>query len=105
MGTITITAAGFSNLPTSAPSGWPSDVVYPASGATNGTKTYTVSDADWVTLITWAADMYFSGSPPPSPTGQTILLAWVQGWVNATKNAIQQKFTPQPVPPAQIGMS
>lgn len=75
----------------------------------NPSKSYTVSDADLQALLDWAAVNYaftFPPSPPnPPPTNPQILLAWIQGWVNATKNSVQQFQTPPPVVPPQIALT
>lgn len=112
MGTLTITAAGFSNLGSSAPANWPSDVTFPASGNPNGTKTYTVNDADWLALLTWVADSQFKGTSsgpgqvtPATPTAAQILLAWLAIWINGSKSAVQQYNTAPPQVPAPIGIS
>jgi hypothetical protein len=104
MGTVTITAAGFANLPGSAPTTWPADVTYPSSGNTNGTKVYTITDADWQKLINWAADSQFTGTvaSPAAPTAQQILLAWVNIWANGTIGAVKQYFTIPAQPPTPI---
>jgi hypothetical protein len=104
MGTITITAAGFANTSVTQPSEWPADVTWPGSQSPNGTKSVTISDADWAHLIAWAADNYFAGTVanPATPTAPQILLAWVTGWFNATKNSVQQHMTAAPTVPPQI---
>lgn len=111
MGTVTVTTAGFSNLPATAPAGWPSYVVYPANAPMNGSHAYTVSDADWVRLITWTAASQFAATPPsipgaPStpanPTALQILLAWVQVLWSGTQQAEQQYGTTPPVKPPPI---
>jgi hypothetical protein len=103
MGTLTIVSAGFANLPATAPSNWPPNIVYPAGGSTNGTKVYTWNDADWLRTITWAAATQYAppiGSTPPySPTAAQILLAYVQGWINATAQSERQFSTQYTVPP------
>lgn len=106
MGTLIITAGGFSNLPASPPSGWPPAVTWPGGASPNGSKTYTINDADWQSLLTWTAASQASiqGTPqtPSTPTAGQILLAWLTIWINATKNAVQQFQTPVPVPPPAI---
>lgn len=113
MGTLTITAAGFSPLGASAPANWPTQTTFPANGNPNGTKVYTISDADWLQLLAWVADSQFqaqSGGPgqptvPATPTAQQILLAWLNIWASGTKQAIQQRNTQPAVmpPPITIG--
>jgi len=113
MGTLQITAAGFANLPATAPSLWPSNLTYPTSGATNGSKTYTISDADWIRLVTWAANannlqlVNGSSNPPPAPpphtvTGVQVLLSLVQNWINGMIGAEQQFGTTPPQPPTPV---
>jgi hypothetical protein len=104
MGTVTITAAGFATLPVSAPATWPATVTYPSGGITNGTKVYTITDADWQKLINWAADSQFTGTvaAPATPTAQQILLAWVNIWANGSIGAVKQYFTTPATPPAPI---
>lgn len=105
MGTVTITTAGFTALPASPPANWPSYVTYPGAVTTNGTHAYTLSDADWVRLITWTAASQFSsgvGGAPATPSALQILLAWVQVWWKGTQQAEQQYGTPAPVPPPPI---
>lgn len=70
----------------------------------NPSKVYTVSDADLQSLLNWAAASYVSVLPP-TPTNQQILLAWIQGWVNATKTAVQQFETPPPTVPPVITLT
>lgn len=108
MGTITITASGFSNLGSSAPVNWPSaKATFPANGSPNGSKTYTISDADWLSLLTWVASSQFqvTGNSPASPTAPQILLAWLAIWINGTKEAVQQFNTTPAVVPATISIA
>jgi len=65
----------------------------------NQTKSYTVTDTDLQAVINWATVTY-AASLPPTPTVPQVLLAWVQSWINATKNAVVQFQTPPPVSPA-----
>ena len=110
MGTLTITGSGFATLGASAPANWPAGVTFPASGNPNGTKTYTVSDADWLSLLTWMASnqqaqisaVTGSSVAPLTPTAAQILLAWLQIWINGTKTSVQQFQTAAPVAPPQI---
>lgn len=72
------------------------------SGPVNGTRTFTVSDADITTLITYMQNK-FSGRGPGgqggSPlTAQQALIAWVQDWINRTVGEIQTVQTQQVVP-------
>lgn len=106
MGTLIITAGGFSNLPATAPTGWPANVTWPGGASPNGAKTYTINDADWISLLTWTAASQTSiqgtVAAPSTPTPSQILLAWLLVWVNGTKNAVQQYFTSPPAPPSPI---
>jgi hypothetical protein len=111
MGTLAITASGFANLPATAPSGWPTDLIWPGSGAVNGTKSYTINDADWLNILVWAANannaqlIAASPAPPPAPppytvTGANVLVSLVQNWINGIIQAVQHQFTTPPsVPP------
>jgi hypothetical protein len=107
MGTLSISTAGFANLPATAPSGWPNNLKWPSGGATNGTKTYTISDADWVRLMVWAANAnntqivaQLTPPPPYTVTGIQILLSLVQNWINGMIQAVQVNDTvPAQQPP------
>ena|SRR6266699_98125 len=101
MGTVTITGSGFANLPALAPPDWPAGITWPGGQSPNGTKAYTVSDADWISLLSWAAANYQSALAP-APTAGQILLAWVQGWINATRDSVQRFKTTAPVIPPPI---
>jgi len=113
MGTLTITAAGFSVLGASAPPNWPSNVTFPATGNPNGTKTYTINDVDWLALLTWVAASQLNGiesitgttTLPQTPTAAQLLLAWLLIWTNGTKSAVQQYNIPAVVVPAPITIS
>ena len=102
MGTFSITAAGFANTPATPPANWPVGVAYPANGVVNGTKTYTISDADWMSLLTWCAATTVTPNPS-SPTviaAGLILLNWVNIWITGSQTAVQQyNVTPAVVPP------
>jgi hypothetical protein len=74
MGTITITAAGFNPGP-------------------NGTRTTTISDADWQNLITYQQNAQkpnaTEANPNPTvPTPVQALLGWVNNWLNQTRDEI-----------------
>ena len=62
------------------------------SAVVNGTKSYTVSDADTQTVLNWAQGA-FASSLPQSPTNTQILLAWVQSWINGTQGAMVTQNT------------
>lgn len=74
MGTLTITAAGFTAGP-------------------NGSKAYTVSDADWVNLITYMQAKFTVNVAPETPgtppTPAQALIQWVQDWVDQTRGEIR----------------
>jgi hypothetical protein len=96
MGTVTVTAAGFTTLPVAAPSQWPAGVAWPGAVSPNGSKVYTISDADWLRIITWTA-----ASQPgigASPAIGQIILAGFQVWVNGVVQAVTQFFTVPAVP-------
>ena len=114
-GTLTVTTAGFANTPATAPSGWPSNLKWPNGQTINGTKTYTISDADYQLMLTWAANannaqiIAAAGPPTGTPpvytvTGLNILLSLVQNWVNGMIQAVSVQFTTpaQPPPPITI---
>ena len=70
------------------------------SGVVNGSKNYTVSDADIQRVLDWAK-VAFASSLPTNPTNGQVLTAWVQSWVNGTKDAVQvqgrQTTVPTPI--------
>jgi hypothetical protein len=114
-GTLTVTTAGFANTPGTAPSGWPSNLKWPGGQTVNGTKTYTISDADYQQMLVWAANannaqiIAAAGPPTGTPpvytvTGLNILLSLVQNWVNGMIQAVAVQFTTpaQPPPPISI---
>jgi hypothetical protein len=113
-GTIVVTIAGFSNLPAAAPSNWPSaTVTYPGAVSPNTARTYTMNDADFQAMLTWLASTQLPlietvmGLTPPitlpiTPTAPQIWQTWPQIWVNGTKGAVQNFFTPLPAPPPPI---
>lgn len=106
-GTVTVTTAGFANLPATPPANWPSYVTYPGAVTTNGTHTYTVNDADWVRLMTWTAAGQFKANTdgsPATPSALQILLSWVQIWWSGTQAAEQNFGTPAPVKPPPINV-
>lgn len=70
-----------------------------------GTKNYTVNDADIQALLDWAKDTYPPATLPDTRTNQQILLAWVQSWIDGTKDAVQRFKTPAPVVPPPIVIS
>lgn len=104
MGTFTITASGFSALSQTAPDQWPSFITWPAGGNPNGSKTFTISDADWVSLLTWIAISQFNKSSNSSPSAPQLLLAFAQWLAAATQSSVQRTLTVQAIPP-QITMT
>ena len=114
-GTLTVTTAGFANTPATAPSGWPSNLEWPNGQTVNGTKTYTISDADYQQMLVWAANannaQIIAAAGPPTGTppvytvsGLNILLSLVQNWINGMIQAVAVQFTTpaQPPPPISI---
>jgi hypothetical protein len=112
MGTLQISAAGFANLPAQPPANWPANFTWPAGAPVNGNKTYTISDADWVLLMGWAANANNaqiaaaqSGQPPFAVTGIQVLLSLVQNWINGMMSATQHHYTTPPQVPPPISIS
>ena len=115
-GTLTVTTSGFSTLPATAPAGWPSNLTWPGGGAVNGTKSYTISNADYQQMLIWAANanntQIVAGvcpspcmtQPPYMVTGLQVLVSLVQNWVNGMIAAVTVQFTTpaQPPPPITI---
>jgi hypothetical protein len=110
-GTLTVTTAGFAALPATAPAGWPTNLKWPGGGAVNGTKSYTISDADYQQMLVWAANAnnaqivaQLTPPPPYTVTGLQVLVSLVQNWVNGMIAAVQVQFTTpaQPPPPISI---
>lgn len=105
MGTMTITSAGFASLPAQVPKNWPTNMTWPGGGSINGTKVYTISDADAQQILSWIATTYngqLVGTNPPPVTvpALQIYVAWLNGFMNATTNSVQQQqITPAVVPP------
>jgi hypothetical protein len=107
MGTMAITSSGFANLPAQPPKNWPSNLVWPGGGTINGTKNYTISDADAQQILSWIAETYnatlVSGKPPPPPftvPALQIYVAWLDGFMKSTTDSVQrQQLTPAVVPP------
>jgi hypothetical protein len=107
MGTFTVSASGFANLPTTPPSAWPANMTWPGGTSPNGTKSYTVSDADWANIIAFHGVDNFgpnAGSPNPAPTIGQILLAMAQQVVRWMQGGVVNLFTtpPQQPPPPQF---
>ena len=116
MGTLTVTTAGFANTAATAPHDWPANLVYPANAVVNGTKAYTISDADYGKMLSWAANANNAeiiaalnlpaGTPPPyTVTGLHVLLSLVQNWVNGMIQAVQVHNTVPAQQPPPITIS
>jgi hypothetical protein len=107
MGTVTMTSAGFAVLAATAPNNWPENIKWPAGGNVNGTKTYTISDADMLQIMSWAFETYnaklIEGKPPPPPYTVGSLqgfVAWIDGFFKATMDSVQRQQTePAVIPP------
>lgn len=70
------------------------------SAIVNGSKTYTVSDADLQSLLNWSAAWQWTSTSTSTPTNQQLLLNWVQNWITGTQTAVQKFQTPAaPIPP------
>jgi hypothetical protein len=79
------------------------------SGVVNGTKNYTVSDADIQRTLDWASftyKAYIFNTFGPAPTNQQILLAWIQNQLIAPTVKGEQAFLQGPpvitVPPPVV---
>jgi hypothetical protein len=106
-GTVTITSAGFAALPATAPPGWPANLTWPPTGGINGSKAFTISDADLLQIIAWIAANYNAqlvgtNTPPVTVPAVGIFLAWIQGFMNATTNSVQQYHTTPAVAPPPV---
>jgi len=113
-GTLTVTTAGFAALPATAPAGWPTNLKWPGGGAVNGSKSYTISDADYQQMLVWAANANNAQvvaavcpapctTPPPyTVTGLQVLVSLVQNWVNGMIQAVSVQFTTPAQPPPPI---
>ncbi len=107
MGLMTITSSGFANLPAQAPKNWPTNLVWPSGGAINGTKNFTITDADAQQILAWIAETYnatlIDGKPLPPPytvPALQIYVAWLNGFMNATTDSVQrQQYVPAAPPP------
>ena len=110
MGTLTVTTAGFANSAATAPADWPANLVYPANAVVNGTKTYTISDADYGKMLSWAANannaqLVGTNTPPVTVTGLQVLVSLVQNWVNGMIQAVQVHNTVPAQQPPPITIS
>ncbi len=72
----------------------------------NPSKVYTLSDADLQSILTWGQSAFSTSLPssPAVPTNGQILLAWIQSWVNGTRDAVKGFNTTQNIP-TPISMS
>jgi hypothetical protein len=110
MGTVTITSAAFAALPGTVPKNWPSNLTWPAGGSINGTKPFTISDADIQQMLSWIATNYNStlvgtSTPPVTVTAISMFLVWLVGFMNATTDAVQHHQTDPAVKPPPITIS
>lgn len=110
MGTFSVTASGFAALPAGAPANWPAGVVWPGGGNPNGSRSVTISDADWVKLLTWAAATYVAQNAGPNNTPTVItapqvLVTLPNSWFQGLKDAVQRYFTGTPSIPPPIVMT
>jgi hypothetical protein len=112
MGTMSITSAGFANLPAQSPKHWPANLNWPAGGVINGTKVFTISDADAQQILSWIAETYnatlIEGKTPPPPftvPALQIYVAWLTGFMNATMNSVQHQQTDPAVVPPPISIA
>jgi hypothetical protein len=75
------------------------------SGVANGSRNYTVSDADLARLLAWA-----KAATKPNDVGSDtrtdaqVLAAWADYLVRHTKRSVQQFEIPKTLP-AEIGLS
>ncbi|HEX4500631.1 MAG TPA: hypothetical protein VH187_05575 [Scandinavium sp.] len=109
MGTVTVTSSGFAALPSTAPTHWSANITWPAGGSINGTKSFTISDADIQQMMSWIAQTYnavlVGNSPPPvTVLAVQIFVAWFDGFMRTTTAGVQQQQTlpPQVPPPITI---
>jgi hypothetical protein len=110
MGTMAITSSGFAPLPAQPPKNWPPNLVWPAGGAFNATKNYTISDADAQQIFSWIATAYNkqlvgSGTPPVTKPATQYFLAWLDGFMAATTSNVQRQQTDPPVVPPPIDIA
>ena len=96
-------------MPAQAPKNWPANIVWPAGGNINGAKNYTISDADAQQILSWVAETYnatlIDGKPPPAPftvPALQIYVAWLNGFMAATTDAVQRQQYVPAAPPAPI---
>jgi hypothetical protein len=107
MGTMTITSTGFANLPAQAPNNWPGNINWPANGSINGTKNYTITDADAQQILAWIAETYNAslvagkpGNPPFTINALQMFVEWLNGFMKATTDSVQrQQYVPAAPPP------
>jgi hypothetical protein len=107
---MAITSSGFAPLPGSPPKNWPSNLTWPAGGAFNATKTYTISDADAQQIFSWIATTYNAnlvgtGTPPVTKPATAYFLEWLNGFMNATTDSVQHQQTDPAVVPPPISIA
>ena len=59
------------------------------SAVVTGTKTYTLSDADLQAVLDWAKTSFPPAQLPDTRTNGQVMLAWVQSWINGSKDAVK----------------
>jgi len=107
---MAITSSGFAPLPAQPPKNWPTNLVWPAGGAFNATKNYTISDADAQQIFAWIATNYNEtliggAAPPVTKPATAYFLAWLQGFMNATTDSVQKQQTDPAVVPPPISIA
>lgn len=77
-----------------------------ASGVVNGSKSFTLSDADVQRLINAALVAFpprnADGSTIQNPTNAQILASWATEWIDRTKRIVKNIET---APPAEISVA
>lgn len=110
MGTMTISSAAFAALPAQAPSNWPTNMTWPGGGSINGTKVYNISDADAQLMLAWIAMNYNiqligANTPPVTVPAVQVFVAWLNGFMKATTDSVQNYHTTPPVVPPPISIA
>jgi|SRR5215831_18475680 len=110
MGTMQITSAGFAALPAQAPNNWPDNLTWPPTGNLNATKTYTISDVHAQEILAWIganynAQLVGTNPPPVTVPAPAMFLTWLNGFMQATTDAVQRQQTSPAVVPAPISIA